>query len=245
MVLLGEELAHEAVDAAAGRHGWEIAENRKDMHLVWCFEHCHKAESEGQRNRMRGLALDAGASLLLFKKAKQFSAWKQETFDGAPCGTWTPRAAGLRPLPLPYVLLASWREAKQCLQASTKENRPVLMVVCCDTARGFGHALEWASGLESLEWGRVCVTESWDAALDIAIRQICNFRSGQEEAQPQAQRSPPQRISLEPEGEACIDFRAGASLTHPGNAISPSLPLCYLLWRSDGRTGRQLELLAV
>jgi len=166
--------------------------NYKPLDLVWCFDQCFKPVLESLRERVRQGAKDNGALLVMFKKAVNFAIWlgavggpasRSPGAAGATLGGelaavdpgpyWRRRAHG----PLrPYVLLASWQEAKGCLQALACKSWPLFMVVvCCGTARGFGNALAWAAGLNSLVWGQVWVTDSWETALKIATRQMNAF----------------------------------------------------------------------
>jgi len=100
--------------------------------LVWCHERCHKSEHEGRRQAIRRSVQDAGASLICFKKAKQFSLW----IERAP-----------RPL---FVLVTDWREAQPCMQSIMQhlgQNHPVLTVVLCESPRQLGRAADWAHNL--------------------------------------------------------------------------------------------------
>jgi len=100
--------------------------------IVWCHERCHKREHEGRRQAIRRAVQDVGASLICFKKAKQFSLWTER----AP-----------RPH---FVLVTDWREAQPCMQSVMQhlgQNQPVLTVVLCESPRQLGRAAEWAHNL--------------------------------------------------------------------------------------------------
>jgi len=100
--------------------------------LVWCYERCHKAENQEQRQVIKKYARTAGASLVCLKKARQFGAWIDRT---------------KRP---PFVLVTDWREAQPCLRAVTQHtgtNIPTHMVVLCEGRRQYMRAMDWAKVL--------------------------------------------------------------------------------------------------
>jgi len=100
--------------------------------LVWCYERCHKAENQEQRQVIKKHARNAGASLVCLKKARQFGAWIDRT---------------KRP---PFVLVTDWREAQPCLRAASQHtgtNIPTHMVVLCEGRRQYMRALDWAKVL--------------------------------------------------------------------------------------------------
>jgi len=79
---------------------------------------------------MHSSARELGASLVLLRKAKNFSLWIQK--ESRP----------------PYMLITNWREAQPCMEAvesSPCSTRPVSMIVMCDSARQYHHVHKWAS----------------------------------------------------------------------------------------------------
>jgi len=97
--------------------------------LVWCYERCHKAENQAQRQVIKRVARTVGASLVCLKKARQFGAWMDRSERS------------------PFVLVTDWREAQPCLRAVTQHsgpNVPAHMVVLCEGRRQYMRALDWA-----------------------------------------------------------------------------------------------------
>jgi len=131
---------------ASSLHLWQV---------VWCFEHCFKEESREHREALDAACREAGSVMVLCKKALKFLAWLD---DG-------PRH--------PYVLLASWRELKPCMQAfSELGSPPALIVVCCESARSFEHATMWFRRLAQEDCcPRVHLTRDWPVAMHRAVEE--------------------------------------------------------------------------
>merc|ERR1719277_1399187 len=79
-------------------------------------------------------AATRGAGVVYLKKAKQFNTW----IEKAP-----------RPV---FALITDWREAQPCMQVLSQhqgQNRPITMIVVCDSHRQYNRAVEWAKYLPS------------------------------------------------------------------------------------------------
>eukprot|EP00747_Dinoflagellata_sp_TGD_P090362 gnl/TRDRNA2_/TRDRNA2_164677_c0_seq2.p1 gnl/TRDRNA2_/TRDRNA2_164677_c0~~gnl/TRDRNA2_/TRDRNA2_164677_c0_seq2.p1 ORF type:complete len:275 (-),score=42.93 gnl/TRDRNA2_/TRDRNA2_164677_c0_seq2:18-722(-) len=119
--------------------------------LVWCHERCHKSENVGRRKTIEHAARIAGASVVCLRKGRQF-------------GEWIARAQ--RP---PYVLVTDWREAQPCVAAVEElqgTNRPVLVVVLCNSTRQAARASAWASMVPS-EVCPVRIAEQYNLPIDL------------------------------------------------------------------------------
>jgi hypothetical protein len=105
---------------------------RLPWRLVWCFERCWKDENAERRHELETSAVQLGASMVCFKKARSFERWIE----------------GMRS-PF-FTLVTDWREAQPSIQAIMNQERRcnlVQTVVICDTARQVGRANTWAKGL--------------------------------------------------------------------------------------------------
>jgi len=102
---------------------------QQSWRAVWCDERCHKQDNVEQRNSFETAALNNGASLIGLKKAAKFASWIAQ---GSPS---------------PYILIASWREIKPCIDSVKQhapEKQPVLIIVLCGGRKQFERASCWA-----------------------------------------------------------------------------------------------------
>jgi len=260
-----DKVSHSMPSSGAGL-GHKTGENHRPLDLVLCFEQCHKPDFERQRERIRQGAKENGALLVMLKKSYHFARWLKTVggpaansvgspqspvaaaatcggeFALADAGPYRRRQAhgALRP----YVLLASWREAKPCLEALVCNSWPLFMVVVCsDSTRSLANALAWAAGLNSFMWGQVWVTDSWETGMKIVARQMRSFLSNRMVySPPNAPPCPMWQPIWEPQGLGGTDFIPAAWTTPPTSLLFPDaeltsqaaypLPLCSLLYHS-------------
>jgi len=114
---------------------------------------------------MHSSARELGASLVLLRKAKNFSLWIQK--ESRP----------------PYMLITNWREAQPCMEAvesSPCSTRPVSMIVMCDSARQYHHVHKWASESQNTSMVHVYERDCMPANLiaDLVNAVFCQGEGG-------------------------------------------------------------------
>eukprot|EP00930_Biecheleria_cincta_P105466 TRINITY_DN9818_c0_g1_i4.p1 TRINITY_DN9818_c0_g1~~TRINITY_DN9818_c0_g1_i4.p1 ORF type:complete len:274 (-),score=46.03 TRINITY_DN9818_c0_g1_i4:287-1108(-) len=97
-------------------------------HIVWCHEHCHKAEQAEVRDKLQEAATSVGADLVVFKKSEKYKTW----LTTQCCN--------------PHMLITNWREAKPSLNAIEEHEikTPSAIAVLVDKDDIFQRALSWA-----------------------------------------------------------------------------------------------------
>ena len=98
-----------------------------EVWLVWCFEHCQKAEHQQVRAELTGVAKAFGFNFLCFKKCMSFLSWLEGSTGSV-------------------LLVADWREAKPIMEEVVQKSRSrdVRMCVAAPSERTFLRACRWA-----------------------------------------------------------------------------------------------------
>jgi len=120
--------------------------SKASWHIVWCHEHCHKAETAAVRDKLREAAANVGASLIFFKKSEKYMTWLMTR-----CSQ-------------PHLLIANWREAKPSFQGIVDHGiskPPSAIVVIADKHSTFRRAFSWAETCKE-----VCISVFQETALD-------------------------------------------------------------------------------
>lgn len=120
--------------------------SKASWHIVWCHEHCHKAETAAVRDKLREAAANVGASLIFFKKSEKYMTWLMTR-----CSQ-------------PHLLIANWREAKPSFQGIVDHGiskSPSAIVVIADKHNTFRRAFSWAETCKE-----VCIKVFQETALD-------------------------------------------------------------------------------
>lgn len=139
--------------------------HRASWHLVWCHEHCHKAETAAVKDKLREAAANHGASMIFFKKSEKYMTWLT-----TQCSQ-------------PHVLIANWREAKPSFQGIVEHEiskAPSAIVVLADQHSIFRRALSWANTCKE-----VSVSVFQVSALDGLDALLASHREKTDQQQPQ------------------------------------------------------------
>lgn len=108
--------------------------DKRERHLVWCHERCHKSEQEELRASLASTVKQAGDGRLhCLKKSSGFESWLIRMEAVA----WS------------FVLLADWREVKPCVETLTRRGvgRPHNVVLVTEQHKQYRTALRWAEQL--------------------------------------------------------------------------------------------------
>ncbi|CAE7907352.1 unnamed protein product [Symbiodinium microadriaticum] len=105
-----------------------VCEQESDVWLVWCFEHCCKAEHRQVYDELKDVATDTGCKFVHHKKCVSFVNW----LEG--------RSGSI-------VLVADWREAKPIVDwlNNQEDGYNLRMTVLAQSEKIFRRASAWAS----------------------------------------------------------------------------------------------------
>ena len=111
------------MDMAGSTVAWELGNTA----LVWCFEHCLKAEHEKERRNLADLANAFGFEFVLEKKCMGFLSWLEGRTGSV-------------------LLIAEWREAKPIMEELGKRHIACNLSMCvvARTDKMYGRACAWA-----------------------------------------------------------------------------------------------------
>mmetsp|Transcript_1666 Transcript_1666/g.6555 ORF Transcript_1666/g.6555 Transcript_1666/m.6555 type:complete len:309 (+) Transcript_1666:83-1009(+) len=171
-----ESMPIAAVASTPAKHGQERA-----LHLVWCFERCHKEGKQAVRDDMRESMAKLGGAMVCLKKARQFDHWIERN----------PKAN--------YILLTDWREAKPCADALNdrlgKCGAPMMTIVICDIVRQVSRAVQWAQSMGS-EGGSVWVVVRGSIPTSLLDGLIFRCFNDPADAEPSNEGPPPPRAAV-------------------------------------------------
>jgi len=178
--------------------------NKAAWNIVWCHEHCYKADMGAIALRLREAATKFGVSLICFKKSHNYVDWL------------TTRCS------LPHLLIVNWREAKPSLQGIMEHEistPPSAIVVLADTYTVSRRALSWAETYKEVSIS--VVQENALNSLDdlIARQSLLASQSGQSEKTHQNQ--PP--VVLKTAKPSSPQALENSSPLMPGMILSTSI----------------------